>query len=203
MGIEFNGLLLPGWLIGAPIVVFILAVHVHRKQSWPYIFCLSIFCVYLLKALDLTFFPLGINGTYVESMKTVPIQSFINLIPFYIGQQHIFDQRDFVDFVNNVLLTIPFGFGIIFVSQLRPKDFLWLAFAIGFGIETTQLLISLILRYPYRIIDINDALLNTAGVLLGYALFRIFAWIFIMISRYLKNEPGRWWSYVYEVTTRA
>ncbi len=203
MGIEFNGLSFPGWLIGAVLVVFILAMQVRRQQSWPYIFCLAIFSVYILKALDLAFFPLQLNGPYVENMRTVPISSFINLIPFYIGQQHIFDQRDFADFVNNILLTIPFGFSILFVSNLKPKDFLWLPLAIGFGIETAQLLISLLLRYPYRVVDINDALLNTSGVLIGYALFRIFAWMFVMLSRHRKNEPGGWWSYFLEVATRA
>ncbi len=152
MGIEFNGLSFPGWLIGAVLVVFILAGQVRRKQSWPYIFCLAIFSVYLLKALDLTFFPLQLNGPYVENMRTVPIQSFINLIPFYFGEQHIFEDRDLLQFAQNILLTIPFGFGIIFVTKLRPKDFLWLPLAIGFGIETAQLLISLLLRYPYRVL---------------------------------------------------
>jgi glycopeptide antibiotics resistance protein len=106
-------------------------------------------------------------------------------------------------FWENILLTIPFGFGISFVSHLRPKDFLWLPFAIGFGIETAQLLISLLLQYPYRVIDINDALLNAAGVLVGYALFRIFARLFFQISTRLKNIPGGWSAYIHEIATRA
>ena len=160
------------------------------------------FSVYILKALDLAFFPLQLNGTYVDAMRSVPIRSFINLIPFYFGQQHIFDDRDLIQFAQNILLTIPFGFGILFVSHLRPKDFLWLPFTVGFGIEAAQLIISLILRYPYRVIDINDTLLNAAGVLVGYALFRIFAWVFVRITRRLKHKPGEWWLFFLEVATR-
>jgi glycopeptide antibiotics resistance protein len=136
-------------------------------------------------------------------MRSIPIRSFINLIPFYFGEQHIFDDRDLIAFAQNILLTIPFGFGILFVSRLRPKDFLWLPLAIGFGIEAAQLIISLILKYPYRVIDINDTLLNALGVLVGYALFRILAWLFIKITPLLKQNPGKWLGFFQEVATRT
>jgi glycopeptide antibiotics resistance protein len=154
-------------------------------------------------ALNVTFFPLAINGLYAETMRTVPMRSFINLAPFYIGTQHVIDSRDLVDFANNILLTIPCGLGIIFVSRLRPRDFLWLPLAVGFGIEIAQLLISLILGYPYRVVDINDALLNAVGVLAGYGLFRIFAWLFIRLTRRFKQKSAAWFIYFDEVVNRG
>jgi glycopeptide antibiotics resistance protein len=203
MGIEINNMIFPGWIIAVAITFILLIIQFRRRKSWPTILCQAVFSVYLLKALDVTFFPVGINGSYVDNMRTVPITSFINLIPFYIGQAHLFGVRDFIDFAENILLTIPFGFGILFVSKLRPKDFLWLPLAIGFGIETAQLIISLILRYPYRVIDINDTLLNAFGVVVGYGLFRIFAWLFFRITQRLKPAPGGWLAYVQEVIGRA
>ena len=50
-----------------------------------------------------------------------------------------------------------------FIRRLRLKDILWLSFAVGFGIESVQLLMTLILRYPYRVVDINDVWLNAVG----------------------------------------
>jgi len=32
-------------------------------------------------------------------------------------------------------------------------------------------------------VDVNDVLLNAVGVLLGYGIFRIFAWLYLMITR--------------------
>ena len=59
-----------------------------------------------------------------------------------------------------------------FIRRLRRKDILWLSFAVGFGIEFVQLLMTLILSYPYRVVDINDVWLNAAGVLIGFGLFQ-------------------------------
>lgn len=203
MEIEFNGLGFPSWIIAAVVMIILLVIQVRRRQNWLHICCLAVFGVYILMALNETFFPLTINGLYVETMRSVPIRSFINLVPFYIGTHHMIDGRDLLDFANNILLTIPFGFSVIFVSRLRPRDFLWLPWAVGFGIEASQLLISLILRYPYRVVDINDALLNTVGVLIGYGLFRIFAWLFIRLTRRFKDKSAGWLAYIGEVVTRA
>jgi glycopeptide antibiotics resistance protein len=202
MGIEFNGMIFPTWMIAVVIVVILLAIQFRRSSSLLTILCQAVFSIYILKVLDLTFFPLQLNGPYVDNMRSVPIRSFINLIPFYIGEQHIFDERNFIQFVQNILLTIPFGFGILLVSHLRPKDFLWLPLAIGFGIEAAQLTISLILGYPYRVIDINDTLLNAVGVLVGYALFRILAWAFVRMTQRLNHKPGEWEEFFHEVATR-
>jgi glycopeptide antibiotics resistance protein len=120
-----------------------------------------------------------------------------------MGTHHIIDGRDLVDFANNILLTIPFGLGIIFVSRLRPRDFLWLPLAVGFGIETAQLAISIILGYPYRVVDINDALLNAAGVLIGYGLFRIFTWLWFRLTRRFKDKSAGWLAYLNEVASRS
>ena len=46
---------------------------------------------------------------------------------------------------------------------------------------------TLILRYPYRVVDINDVWLNAVGVLIGYGLFRIFAWLYRLV---VPQRPG-------------
>jgi len=44
--------------------------------------------------------------------------------------------------------------------------------AVGISIEFMQLAVSLALGNWYRMSDVDDVILNTAGVLLGYALWR-------------------------------
>lgn len=103
----------------------------------------------------------------------------------------------------NIALTIPFGFGVNFVANIRPRSFRWLAPSVGFGIELTQLAISLALGYTYRYIDINDVIMNTLGVLIGYGGFRVFAWLYLLITRRLGIRHWGPTAYVYEIASRA
>lgn len=203
MGVEFNNILVDILPIGLVVIFLLLFIQFRRNRSIPHIFCLLIFSIYILFAMKEVFFPISINGTYADTMRKVPLISHINLIPFYFGQMQALNDRAFLDFIKNILLTIPFGFGVLFVSQFKPKDFLWLPFVVGFGIEATQLVISLLLGYPYRVIDINDALLNAIGVSIGYGIFRIFAWLFILMARNLQIKPMKWFVYVHEIITRV
>lgn len=203
MEIEFNNILVDIMPIGLVVILLLLFIEFRRKRSIPHIFCLIVFSIYILFAMKEVFFPININGTYADTMRKVPLISHINLIPFYLGQTQAFNDRDILDFINNILLTIPFGFGVVFVSQFKLKDFIWLPFVVGFGVEITQLVISLLLGYPYRVIDINDALLNAIGVLIGYGLFRVFAWLFILMTRNLQIKSMEWFVFIHDVITRV
>jgi glycopeptide antibiotics resistance protein len=81
--------------------------------------------------------------------------------------------------VDNVVLTIPFGFGVSFLVRIKARDFVWLPFAVGLVFEISQLIISLAFRSGFRAVDINDVLLNGTGVLIGYVAFRLFAWTYL------------------------
>ena len=55
----------------------------------------------------------------------------------------------------------------------------------------TQHLISLALRYPYRVVDINDAIFNAFGVLLGCGLFKLFTQLsMVTIGQATDNKDG-------------
>ena len=131
----------------------------------------------------------------------------MNLIPFYLPNGYLENKDLFqfalIQFGANILLTTPFGFGINFVRQFRRKDFLWLPFAVGFGIELSQLVLNFLLRYPYRVVDITDALLNTTGVLIGYGFFRIFSGLYLTISSKIRVDHKGLFKYIQEVASRA
>jgi glycopeptide antibiotics resistance protein len=178
------------WLV---LIVF-LVVHWRRKQCGSAIFCNLIFGIYLLYAIQLTFFPMGVAGDFVNAMRQNSTWlSDVNLIPFYIPQGFLENeyliQFVLVQFASNILLTVPFGFGVNFIVRLRRKDFLWLPFAVGFGIELSQLVINWILGYLYRVVDVTDALLNAAGVLIGYGIFRLFSRVYLAVSSRIHKEP--------------
>lgn len=169
MVIIINDLGIPVWPIGILILVILLGVLWHRKHKLSYLFFFSIFWVYVMFGLDKVFFPLQINGQYVDAMKQISSMSQVNFVPFYFGQYGL-TVGSVLGIVYNILLTVPLGFGLNFVTRVRTKDVLRLSIAIGLGIEIIQFVISLILGYNYRVVDINDALLNGIGIWLGYGL---------------------------------
>lgn len=75
--------------------------------------------------------------------------------------------------VANVLAFMPVG---VFVGLMRPTDHSWrrvlvTGTLVSAVIETTQLLLSLLIGYPYRVVDVDDLILNTVGTLTGYLAF--------------------------------
>ena len=202
MEILYNDTATSLWPIGILISVIILVALSRRTRNLSFLFFLSIFEAYVLLAIDKIFFPIEINGLYVDVMRNEPLMSQINLIPFYFDQYGL-TPASFWGIVNNIILTMPFGFGLNFITHLRARNFVWLGLVLGFGFETTQLIISLVLRYPYRNIDINDVLLNAIGVLIGYGLFRIFALLYLEITKLFDIKHEGLSAYIYKVASQA
>jgi len=124
----------------------------------------------------------------------------INFIPFSFGS--CFDYLPEIclrTIYENILLTIPFGFGISFIARIKPQNIIWLAVAVGLTFEIIQLLISLIVRNSFRSVDINDVILNTIGVLVGYAVFRVFGWLYFAITEKFEIRHKNVFAYVYDV----
>ena len=122
----------------------------------------------------------------------------MNLVPFSFGacDPLILCLRNIYE---NILLTIPFGFGISFISKIKPSNIYWLALAVGLVLEIIQLVISLIVHSAFRVVDINDVLLNAIGVLIGYGLFRIFGKIYSDAAHKLQIRHRHVFAYIYNV----
>ncbi len=199
MQIVVNDTGIPVWPVGILVLIVVLALLWRKKRNWSYLFFFSIFWLYVMSGLDKVFFPIPINGQYVEVMKQTSLSSHINLVPFYINQQYPLNTLALVNIIQNILLTMPLGFGLNFISRIKMRSLLWLSVAVGLGIELVQLIISFLLQYPYRIVDINDALLNAIGVIIGYGLFKGFAGLYLKITRNLKIEHTGLSLYIYEI----
>ncbi len=202
MGLEFDGIvtqLRPAVIV---ILIILLVFMWVRKHNLSHLLCFFIFGLYILYAVEYIFFPIVVTGTYADSMKQEPWSSFINLIPFYFGPFGTLESS-LRTLILNIIVTIPFGFGINFLIQTKPKNILWMALVVGLGTEIIQLIISLILGYPYRYIDINDVLMNGLGVLVGYAIFRIFAWLYLFATQRFGIEHEGLTAYIYDIASRT
>ena len=202
MQIEINNLGIPVWPLGIGILLAVLVILRRRKHSLAYLLFFSIFWAYVMAGLDKTFFPIAINGQFVDVMRQQPLFSQVNLVPFSFSTHGLPAAGYFVIF-NNILLTIPFGFGLNFLRRLGVKDILWLSISVGLGIELMQLALTLLLRYPYRVVDINDVWLNALGVLIGYGLFQVFAWLYRGFTQRLNIKSRGLLAYLSVVADRS
>ncbi len=186
--------------IGAATLAVLLVILRFQKRSWSYLFFFTIFWIYLLGVVANAVFPIVIPDP--ETLTQSPFSPSLNLIPFYFGACYL-PELCLRNIFENILLTVPFGFGVNFIARLKARDFLWLPAAVGLALESIQLLISLAARSGFRVIDINDVLLNAAGVLIGYAFFRLFAWTYLEVTRRIDAPLGGIFAYIREITSRS
>lgn len=190
--------------IGVVILIVIITILWKQKRSPSYIFCFSLFWVYLLLLMSVTIFPIplseNISTVFTEQQLTFTL-SHVNLVPFkyftFFNKYVVFRE-----IIRNILLTIPFGFGIRFITPFRAKNFIWLSIAVGLAIEVTQLVISLGVAGAYRTIDVTDVLLNAIGALLGFVLFKAFAWWYLMVTQQPHNKRSGFSAYIYSIASR-
>jgi glycopeptide antibiotics resistance protein len=195
------------FLIGVGILLILLIVLWRRKRSLSYLLCFSIFWMYLVIFIGLTIFPIPIRSNFEKSVwreSIAHVFSRINLVPFCFGDLFSLHPNIILqEIVGNILLTVPFGFGIIFITPVKSKNIIWLAFLVGLVIETFQLLISIGLGGSYRSTDINDVILNALGVFIGYGLFRMFAWIFLKIKHRYGINPKELFAFIDDIINQV
>jgi len=177
MLLEFD---LSAWIIGLSGLCPLLLI-VHRRGK-IYLFVLSIFWIYLLVLISLTLFPIPLqsgnpSATLQQRIQFMQHVHALNLIPFNFDTCWEFPRSCTNNLLGNILLTLPFGFGINFLFYPRLRDYLWMAIAIGLAIEGMQFTLNLATASAYRTVDINDVLLNSLGTWIGYGLFLVFTWI--------------------------
>ena len=138
---------------------------------------IPLFVCYLLLLMKLTVFPI-----HIYDRKTVAGMTeyaggaivYYQLIPF-ASIQNYFHGSGIAQLAGNILLLAPMAvFAEIFLLQ-RPR-----AWHVALGvssvsllIEMLQLVISVTTRFPSRVVDVDDLILNTAGVMITLVFTRL------------------------------
>lgn len=191
-----------------PLVALLLAVpyalYQYRRfgaiSIWK-TFVVFTFILYCLCAVSLIVFPLPADhSAVVESARTPQLHPF-----------HVIDQiRETTDFslgdrstwgpalrspvvyeaILNVMLTVPLGAYLCYLFRCRW----WMALLIGMAttllFETSQLTgLFGLYAHPYRLFDVDDLILNTAGTMLGFWLMIPLAWALPSMDE--VNEQAR------------
>jgi len=178
--------------IGLSALFIALIVLWRQQKSFSCLFFFSVFWMYMMGVISVVAFPFPVGITNPNFKPS------INLIPLNFGDCS-FLILCIRNIYENILLTIPFGFGISFIIQIKPNKIPWLAVAVGLVFERSQLIISLIVHSPFRVVDINDVILNAIGVLLGYGVFKIFGWFYLNITHRFNIQHKYIFAYIHNI----
>lgn len=177
-----------------------IVTFLRSKKSLAYLIFFTIFYVYIFKVLDYTLFQfqslivlklfmpdLILNGQTAEkAMNLIPLMTLTS--------------QDLETSLLNILLLIPFGFGLPFISNYHMQKIVIIGALFSIVIEVMQLITGFLAKITFRVADINDVIFNTIGVAIGYLLFVGFVRIYRQISynwrvaanpilRYIAERP--------------
>jgi glycopeptide antibiotics resistance protein len=194
--IDLSAVLLFG-LIWFGIVTFL---RLKKKKSLVYLIFFTIFYIYIVKALDYTLFQFQSLLLLKHFMPDLILQGpsageSMNLIPLIT-----LTLEDLKTSLLNILILVPFGFGLPFITNFRMKKIVVIGALFSIVIEFLQLITGFMAKFTFRIADINDVIFNTVGVAIGYILFVGFVRIYRHIShnreisgslilRYIAERP--------------
>ena len=174
-------------LIWVSIVAFL---RHKKKKSFVYLLFFTIFYVYIIKVLDYTLFQfqsLIVLKHFMPDLmlRGVTVEKRLNLIPLIT-----LTLQDTRTSLLNILLMMPFGFGLPFITNLRMKKIVFIGIFFSIGIEFLQFITGFIANITFRIADINDVIFNTIGVAIGYLLFVGFVRIYRRVFRSWKTAAN-------------
>jgi glycopeptide antibiotics resistance protein len=187
MGIPFYFDLLTLILFGLILMSIIAFLRLKKRKSFAYLMFFALFYIYFFKVLDITLFQfqslillkyfmpnLILNGqTGEKSLNLIPL---ITLTP-----------QDLKTSLLNILLFVPFGFLLPFVTNLRMKKVVIYGALVSITIELLQFWTGFLANITFRIADINDVIFNTVGVAAGYILFFAFVRFIRHLCHDMKN----------------
>lgn len=155
-------------LIWFGITIFL---RLKKKQSLVYLLFFTIFYIYLYKVLDYTllqFQSLLLLQHFVPDLMLNGINAGknVNLIPLLSLKL-----EDVNTSFLNILLMMPFGFGLPFVTNFTIKKVVVTGLLLSVLIEFLQFVTGFMANTTFRVADVNDLVFNTAGVAVGYVLF--------------------------------
>jgi glycopeptide antibiotics resistance protein len=165
-----HGLSLTGQTAGvlALVLAGVLAIGFWRRLSAGHLLAVCLFAVYLVGVANFALLPLEFDPELARAVGPIDLGRLINLRPWFVGGTFMPADQAFL----NVLLTVPFGFGLPFVARLGAPAVLVGGLLFSVGLELAQLAANAAhLALPTWSIDINDVLLNSLGVALGYGAF--------------------------------
>lgn len=152
-------------IVLAVVVVVVIGTGLLRRVEIGHLAAIVIFAIYLVGVANFVILPLRFDPDLAQAAGPTDVSRLVELTPFFLpGAEHLSNEQLYL----NLLLTVPFGFGLPFVLSVSLRVVVVVGFLFSVLIETAQLLADYThVAMPTWSVDINDVILNTTGVVLG------------------------------------
>lgn len=150
-----------------------------------------VFSLYLLFLIKYVFFPIPFQKESIEIIRQINGEFTFNIVPFKsmitICSQHNL-HNTFYQLGGNLLLLFPMGIylSVLFDNINMKKLLLAICFTSIF-VELVQFLIGLGINCQYRVVDIDDVILNIFGGILGLMLGKLLSPIYNLLCKQLTH----------------
>lgn len=164
--------------ITVPIWVIFRIINIKQievKNLLNHEIVVNLLFIYLLYLAQMTIFPLNIGASFERSVSLIPFKTIMQFIPILLknglmtnsGNLHL--NAGAINIIGNVVVFIPVGILIplISVKFRRFKSTVILGFTTSLTIEILQFLFA-----EGRRMDVDDLILNTLGVAIGWGIFK-------------------------------
>ena len=174
----YAGFMLPYMVVALPFYAVGRFIYIAVKQQRVKVLremVMLVFFVFLFGLASQTVIPkfeFGVNGFSivrdgVHETNLVPLKVFIDTYR-ELASGHT--ESFLINFLGNIILFMPIGFMVLLLWDISAKKALLIGFCSSLFIETCQLFLP-------RQTDVDDLLLNTAGVFLGI-------WVYKLLAKY-------------------
>lgn len=166
------------------IVISIISTFLFKvilKKNVKETLAFFLLCCYFIIVLKKTQFPIHINNMILEQeIGGIKFGRDINLIPL----------KDFAHWTSlvNIGMFVPIGFLLGYLVKEHWKKCLITGFVLSMIIESSQLLVNLLIGYNFRTFDVNDLIFNTLGTIIGYVFFNGCLKLYKKAEREEENE---------------
>lgn len=148
---------------------------------WKREAALLIFLINLLVIYRMTFHPFSKVNGQVQPLIFDPAAMWpfrVNLIPF-VNLMDYDSKRDLLlNIIGNFAMFIPTG--VVVPLLWKNRDSWGQVLQIGFGISLAIEILQL--PFAVRASDVDDLILNTAGCLAGYGIYRLFLRLLVIFA---------------------
>ncbi len=179
---DFDGLSVLVFLI-IYIPIFFYLKKLKNKDKTFLILC-TLFYIYIVIVIKYTLFPIMLRDTthdYIVAYNLIPL---LTLNEFEIKTS-----------ILNIIMFIPFGFLFYIISNFKFKKTLITAFLTSSFIELVQYSIALFF-IPFRVLDINDVIFNSAGAFIGILIYLSFKYIVKLFIKKFNIKTNNFFDYI-------
>lgn len=157
--------MIPYMLISVPIFIIIrlIIIYKNKKINIKREILLLIFYLFLVGLFSQAIIPKSSIDLSKNSINIIPLKIIYDTIA-ELKKGNIYYLM--ISLLGNIVMFIPIGFFIKLLWYCSNKKTILLGFLISLFIETSQLFIG-------RETDVDDLLLNTFGVIIGIALYKL------------------------------